>query len=246
MGPDGAVRSGFATIAYEKRGSVAWVLLNRPEKVNAYNLQMRDDLWQVLFAIEADEQVRAVVLAGNGARGFCAGADLTEFGTAPSQIVARRVRWERDVFGRLWGLGKPTIAAVHGHVIGSGLEIALLCDLRIAARDALFSMPETGLGLIPAAGGTQTLSRTVGEATAMDMILRGTQLDATAALEAGLVNAVVEPVQLRPSAATAARRLAALPADVVDRARSCIRASEDLPLHEGIEFEERQGLSLKR
>lgn len=244
--PGGAARSGFATITYEKQGSVAWVLLDRPEKVNAYNLQMRDDLWEVLFAIEADDQVRALVLGGNGDRGFCAGADLTEFGTAPSQTVARIVRWKRDVFGRLRRLGKPTIAAVHGHVIGSGLEIALLCDLRIAARDAVFSMPETWLGLIPAAGGTQTLTSTVGEAVALDMILRGTRLDAAAALEVGLVNAVVEPGQLRPAAATAARRLAALPADVIERARGCLRAAEDLPLAEGLEFEARQVLSLSR
>lgn len=207
--------AAFKTIEYRKDGPLAWVILNRPDKVNAYNLQMRDDLWEVLFAIEADSEVKAAILCGNGERGFCAGADLSEFGTAPSQIAARRVRWERDVFGKLAALRVPSIAAVHGHVIGSGLELALLCDLRIAAADAEFSMPETGLGLIPAAGGTQTLARVVGVPAALDMILRGTLLGASSTLGIGLVGRVVDRQRLRPAAEALARKLASIPPDVL-------------------------------
>jgi len=238
--------AAFKTIEYRKDGPLAWVILNRPDKVNAYNLQMRDDLWEVLFAIEADSEVKAAILCGNGERGFCAGADLSEFGTAPSQIAARRVRWERDVFGKLAALRVPSIAAVHGHVIGSGLELALLCDLRIAAADAQFSMPETGLGLIPAAGGTQTLARVVGVPAALDMILRGTLLGASSALGIGLVGRVVDRQRLRPAAEALARKLASIPPDVLARGRSCMVAAENLPIDLGLEFEARQVHALQQ
>ena len=142
--------SAFPTLLYEKCGAVARISLNRPRVLNAYNIQMRDDLSQALAAVADDPDVRTLLITGEG-RGFCAGADLTEFGTAPSQIVARRVRWQRDVWGQVLNLHKPVVAAIHGYCIGSGLEIALLCDLRIAADDAVFSMPEVHLGMIPAA-----------------------------------------------------------------------------------------------
>ena len=161
--------AGFETIVYEKRGAVAHVVLNRPRIVNVYNMQMRDDLYQVLEAVRDDPDVRVMVLRGAGDRGFCAGADLTEFGTAPSQVTARRVRWERDVWGLFLGIRKPSIAALHGFVLGSGVEMALLCDIRIAAEDAVFGMPEVALGMMPAAGGTQTLPRVLGPGRAMDL-----------------------------------------------------------------------------
>ena len=132
---------------------------------------MRDDLVQALEAVRDDPDTRAVVLSGAGDRGFCAGADLTEFGSAPSPIVARQVRWERDIWGLFLSLRKPTVAALHGHVIGSGVEMALLCDIRIASEDAVFRMPETGLSLVPAAGGTQTLARHAGVGPALAMLL---------------------------------------------------------------------------
>ena len=148
--------SPFETLLFEKHGAVAQVSLNRPQVVNAYNIQMRDDFSEALSAVEQDPEVRALLITGEG-RGFCAGADLTEFGSAPSQVIARQVRWERDVWGQLVNLDKPVVAAVHGYCIGSGLEIALLCDLRIAATGTVFALPEVQLGMIPAAGGTQTL-----------------------------------------------------------------------------------------
>ena len=109
--------------------------------VNAYNIQMRDDFSEALSAVTQDPEVRALLITGEG-RAFCAGADLPEFGSAPSQVIARRVRWERDVWGQLVNLDKPIVAAVHGYCIGSGLEIALLCDLRIGATGTVFALPE--------------------------------------------------------------------------------------------------------
>jgi len=148
--------SPFETLLFQKDGAVAHISLNRPQVVNAYNIQMRDDFSEALSAVQLDQEVRALLITGEG-RGFCAGADLTEFGSAPSQVIARQVRWERDIWGQLVNLDKPVVAAVHGYCIGSGLEIALLCDLRIAAAGTVFALPEVQLGMIPAAGGTQTL-----------------------------------------------------------------------------------------
>ena len=236
----------FETILYEKRGPVAWISLNRPEKLNAFNNQMRDDLWEVLYAVDHDPEVRAMVLRGAGPKVFCAGADLTEFGTAPSQVVARRARWERDVFGRLLNLGKPAIAAVHGYVIGSGVELAALCDIRIAAADARFWMPETSLGLIPAAGGTQTLPRLVGRGRALHMVLTGAEFDASDALAMGLVTRVVPRGRLWAAADHLARRLAGVPAGAMRSAREALRAVWCLPLAEGLRAEERLAAKLTK
>ncbi|MBM3148712.1 MAG: enoyl-CoA hydratase/isomerase family protein, partial [Chloroflexi bacterium] len=151
----------FDTLIFEKIDSIAYITLNRPKVLNAYNMRMRDELYQVLAAIREDTEVRVAVLKGAGDKAFCAGADLTEFLTAPSPTVARQVRWERDVWGLFLSCPRPLIAALHGYVLGSGIEIALCCDIRIASDDVQFGLPEVALGIIPAAGATQTLPRVV-------------------------------------------------------------------------------------
>lgn len=234
----------FATCIYEKHGPLAYVTLNRPEVINAFNVQMRDDLWEILGAVADDPEVRALVLRGAGPRGFCSGADLSEFGTAPSQAVARRVRWQRDVFGRLLRLPKPAVAALHGHVVGSGVEMALLCDVRVAAADAVFLMPETALGLVPGAGGTQTLPRFVRRGRALDMLLAGRTLDAGEALSAGLVQYVVPPNALREKTDELAGRLAALKPEAVAAAKRALRAALDMPLEAGLAAERRLAAGL--
>src|SRR5204862_2176423 len=155
---------------YAKRGPVAVVTLDRPEVLNAYDTAMRDDLHAVLGAANDDPEVRAVVLRGAGPA-FSTGGDVREFGTAPSPAVARIVRWRRDVWGRLVSLRAATVAAVHGYAVGGGMEMALLCDLCVAADDARFALPETGLGMIPGVGGTQTLPRKAGPAAALALVL---------------------------------------------------------------------------
>ena len=152
--------SAFETMRYEKDGGVVRVALNRPEVLNAVNLQMRDDLWEAFCAVRDDPDARVLVLRGEG-KAFSAGADIGDFGTAPSLVEARRARRERDLWALLLHLPKPTIAAVHGYALGAGCEMSLLCDLRVAAEDARFGLPEVGLGYVPSAGGTQTLPRTV-------------------------------------------------------------------------------------
>ena len=191
--------SAFRTILFERRGQVAWVTLNRPDVRNAYNTGMRDDLHAALSTLRDDESLRALVLRGAGPA-FCSGGDIREFGSAPSPVVAREVRWRRDVWGLLRSLRQPTIAAIHGHAAGSGLEMALLCDFRIAATDAIFSLPETGLGMIPGVVGTQTAPRAIGVGRTLDLVLTGRRIDAREAHRVGLVGSVVSSARLADAA----------------------------------------------
>ena len=231
--------AAFETVVLRKDGPVAHLVLNRPEVVNAYNIQMRDDLVQALEAVRDDPDARAVVLSGAGDRGFCAGADLTEFGTAPSPIVARQVRWERDIWGLFLSLRKPAVAALHGHVIGSGVEMALLCDIRIASEDAVFRMPETGLSLVPAAGGTQTLARHAGVGPALAMLLTNAPVTANDAQRCGLVHRVVPSDRLLDEASRAAHALAELNPHAVAVAKEALLSGADLPLDAALRLEAR-------
>jgi len=234
----------FATLRYEKHGGVAVVTLDRPEVLNAYDRAMRDDLDAVLSAADEDPDVRALVLRGRG-RAFSTGGDVREFGSAPSPFVARAVRWRRDVWSRLLGLRAATIAAVHGYAVGGGMEMALLCDLCLAATDAHFSLPETGLAMIPGVVGTQTLPRRIGIGRALDLVLGGGGLDARAAHALGLVHRVVPRRRLVSVALALARGLARLDPDVVAAVRRCVRAAHDLGLAEAIALERRLGLGLQ-
>lgn len=233
------------TILYSKNGSVAQIVLNRPDVLNAYNIQMRDELFITLEAVRDDPDVRSIVISGAGERAFCAGADLTEFGTAPSQVAARQVRWERDIWGLLAGLRKPLIAAMRGYVIGSGIEIACLCDIRIAADDAQFSMPEVALGMIPAAGGTQTLRRIIGISRALELTLTNRRLPANEAERIGLVHRIVPTASLMQEATAIAHTLASRSPKALALAKQAILEGMDMPLPSALELERRlaDGLS---
>ena len=228
----------FETLIYEKEGAVAHVSLDRPSVLNAYSIQMRDDFSEALSAVADDPDVRALLITGQG-RGFCAGADLSEFGSAPSQVIARQVRWQRDVWGQLIELGKPTVAAVHGYCIGSGLEIALLCDLRIAAVGTVFAMPEVKLGMIPAAGGTQTLPRTAGPSQALDLLLTGRRFDEQDALGMGLVTRLTPSERLLEDAWDMARSLAETDPCAVSSLKRALREGMDFSLEQSLELEKR-------
>ena len=233
--------SNFETIIYQKQNNIGYVTLNRPQALNAYNIQMRDELYQVLGAIKDDSEVRVAIFAGAGERAFCAGADLTEFLTAPSPTVARQVRWERDVWGLFLSIDKPLIAALHGYVLGDGLEIALCCDLRLASEDTQFGMPEPGLGIIPAAGGTQTLPRTVSKAKALEILLTGRWIKAEEALRLKLINQVVCRKELLSETKKLADKIVAHDPTVVSYAKQAITRGLDLSLEQGLELEARLG-----
>ncbi len=177
------------TFAVDERG-VATITLNRPERLNAINMAMRDLLWTYLEACRDIPDVRALVFRGEG-RAFSAGADISEFGTAPSLIKSRLARHDRDVWGLLLSLPLPTIAVMHGFCFGAGLELPLCCDVRMAAESTTFGLPEVTLAYIPSAGGTQTLPRRIPPGAAMDMILSGQPIDTAAASRWGLVSDVV-------------------------------------------------------
>ncbi len=231
--------SDFKALIYEKKDGIAYVTLNRPQLLNIYNVQMRDDLYQVLSAIADDSEVRVGIFKGKGEKAFCAGADLSEFLTAPSPIEARQVRWERDVWGLFLDIPQPLIAAVHGYVLGSGIEIALCCDIRIASDDAKFGLPEVGLGIIPAAGGTQTLPRTVGRARALEMLLTNRRISAEEAYRIGLVNRLVAREKLLQAAEEMARKIASYNPIAVRNAKKAVTRGLDLTLKEGLDLEKR-------
>ena len=219
-------------------GRVAIITLNRPERLNAYNVAMRDALYEALLAVRDTPGVRAVVLRGNG-KAFCSGGDVAEFGSAPSPVRAREVRWLRDVWGTLRRLRAITIAAVHGYAVGGGFEVAMLCDQCIAAADARFALPETGLGMIPGVGGTQTLSRLIGSGRALRLVLSGAELDAHAAQRLGLVARVVAPSRLMPTALDLARRVGGLEPPLAVHLKRSVWDGLDRPLAAGLALERR-------
>jgi enoyl-CoA hydratase/carnithine racemase len=185
---------GPVLLEIDDRG-VATITLNRPERRNAINLEMRDLLWEYLGACQQAPDVRVIVFRGAGGC-FSAGADISEFGTAPSLIAARRARHERDLWARLLDHRCITVARMHGFCYGAGLELPLCCDHRIAAAGSLFALPEVTLGYMPSAGGTQTLPRTVAPGVAAHLILTGEPIDTAAALRWGLIDEAVEETEL--------------------------------------------------
>ena len=228
--------SSFATIVFEKRCRVGHISLNRPQRLNAYSVAMRDDFAEALAAVAEDDEIGALLITGQG-RAFCAGADLSEFGAAPSQAIARNVRWQRDVWGQLINLPQPIVAAAHGYCIGSGIEIMLLADVRIAADDTIFAMPELQLGLIPAAGGSQTLPRSIGPADALELLLTGRRFDASEARRHGLIGRVTPATETTATAWRIAERIAAAPAPLSAAVRQALRAGADLPLTQALRQE---------
>ncbi|MDH3680181.1 MAG: enoyl-CoA hydratase/isomerase family protein [Acidimicrobiia bacterium] len=214
-------------------GPLAIVSLNNGP-LNIFDVAMRDELIGAFRAVNDIGDVRAMVLRAEG-KHFSAGADLSEFGTAASILEGRRIRWDRDPWGLLWDLRVPTVAALHGTALGSGLEMTLLCDLRVAAEDSTLGLPETKLGMLPAAGGTQSLTRAIGACQTTPIVLLGTSFGAGEALERGVVHQVVADAD--EAAVELAHQLALLDPDLMQAARRALRAAGDLPLSAGLELE---------
>jgi enoyl-CoA hydratase/carnithine racemase len=235
--------NGFETVIYEKIGAIAHVTLNRPQALNAFSVRMRDDLYEVLRAIKEDDEIRAAIFKGAGDKAFCAGADLKEFLTAPSVVKARRIRALRDLWRLFLSVSQPLIAALHGYVLGSGMEIALFCDIRIAAPDVIFGLPEVGLGILPGAGATQTLPRILGLPGALDMLLTGRRLGAEEALAMNLVNRIVPRDRLLQICEDVAQQVASYDPMAVRNAKQALIQGQDMSLDQGLELE--HGLAAK-
>ena len=223
----------------ERRGRAGLLTLNRPQARNALSDRLMEELGTALLAFDADPDVGALVLTGGPDR-FAAGADIRE-------MAPRRYPME-DFIGRRWEtvtrIRKPVIAAVAGPALGGGCELAMMCDIVIAADTARFGQPEIGLGVIPGAGGTQRLARAVGKAVAMDIVLTGRQLDAAEAERLGLVARVVPAERLLAEALAIAERIALLPPDAVAIAKDAVNRSFETTLAEGLRYERALFLSL--
>ena len=213
---------------------VAMLRINRPEVLNALNLELRKALADAFSRLDADPNVRAIVLAGSE-RAFCAGADLNEYVNAtPMEVVGRDM-------GKLWDAiadcRKPVIAAVRGHVLGGGCELAMHTDIIIAGKSASFGQPEVKIGIMPGGGGTQRLTRAVGKFAAMKIMLTGEPFKADVALAMGLASEVVEDSEVEARALQLASQLAALPVMAVRFIKEAVLQSMNLDLNAGLEFE---------
>jgi len=236
--------SDFETIIYAKQNGKAYITLNRPQALNVYNIRMRDELYEALSAVKDDPEVRVVMLRGAGDRAFCAGADLKEFLTAPPPVNARRARFSRDVWGLFLSIDKPIIAAIHGYCLGSGIEMAMCCDIRLATEDAQFGVPEMGLGIIPAAGGSQTIPRIIGRGHALEMLFSGRWVKAPEALKMKMVNRVLPRAALLPAAEKLADQLCRYETGVLRAVKQAVSRGLELPLAQGLALEARLGYSV--
>lgn len=227
----------YALLQLERHGHVALIRLHRPDALNALSLPLREELRMALLEAEADADVRVLVITGDD-KAFAAGADVNTLSEWDYQDVVSSKEL-RGAWEQLQRAIKPTIAAVAGFALGAGCELAMMCDLIIAADNAQFGQPEIRLGTIPGSGGTQRLTRLIGRSKAMDLVLTGRTMDAAEAERSGLVARVVPLADLLGEALKMAERIANLSAPVVRHARDAINRALETPLAEGLRYEAR-------
>jgi enoyl-CoA hydratase len=226
----------YETLLLERRGRVAIITINRPEKRNALNIKTREEGAALIEELRGDDSVGVVVITGAGDKAFIAGADIAEF-AGRTALTQRQVMTNRSLFNAIDTFPKPVIAMVNGYCLGGGCELALACDIRIASETASFGQPEINLGIIPGGGGTQRLTRLVGEGKAMELILTGAIIDAQTALAIGLVNHVVPPDQLEAKTMEIANRIAEKGPISVSLAKEAIKIASRSNLDEGLRRE---------
>ncbi len=224
----------YEHILVEQRDGIAVVRLNRPKVLNALSTPLMAELMNALEALDVDNTVRCIVLTGNE-RAFAAGADIGEMADVSAVEMLKRnqfARWER-----IRKVRKPLIAAVSGYALGGGCELAMMCDMIVASESARFGQPEILIGIIPGAGGTQRLTRAVGKALAMEMVLTGRQITAREAFTAGLVNRVVPNELCLESAMHLAKEVAARPPLAVMMGKDAVLKTYDMSLEAGLDAE---------
>ena len=226
----------FETLLIGVRDRIATITINRPDKRNALNAVVRRELVDALDQLRSDDDVRVVVITGAGEKAFVAGADIGEFAER-TPLEQRAAMQGRRVFDELAAFPKPTIAMINGFALGGGCELALACDIRIAARSARFGQPEIRLGLIPGGGGTQRLPRIVGTGTALRLILIGDLIDGAEAHRIGLVDVLVDDAELTARTFELAAAMAAHSPTALRLAKAAVAAALETPLSAGLAHE---------
>ena len=224
-------------IVFKKRGGIGWIQFNRPERLNAINPEVLADLETAVVNCEEDDSIRVVVFMGSD-KAFVAGADIEHMAKGDIKSAYKLTDLTMRVQERIADLPKPTIAAISGYALGGGCELALCCDFRIAADNAVLGQPEITLGIIPGGGGTQRLPRLVGLGAATELIFTGEMIKADRAEQIGLVNKVVPLDQLEPEAEALASKLMERPALALRAAKTALRKGLSTSLKEGLQIEQ--------
>src|SRR5690349_17693297 len=225
----------YQNILLEKSDRLATLTINRPDKRNALNQLTRDEILQALDELQASD-VRVLVITGAGDKAFIAGADIGEF-EGRTALTQRDVMKQRRIFDAVEEFPKPVIAMINGFCLGGGMELAMACDIRIAGDNAKLGQPEINLGIIPGGGGTQRLTRLVGEGKSMELILTGDLIDAAEAKNIGLVNDVVPAAELRARVMALAARIAEKSPVALRMAKEAVKSAARTNLREGLERE---------
>lgn len=231
-----AIAQPYETLLVERRERVAIITINRPDKRNALNIKTREEGAALLEELRNDQSVGVVVITGAGDKAFIAGADIAEF-AGRTAMMQREVMTARSLFTAIDTFPKPIIAMINGYCLGGGCELALACDIRIAGETASFGQPEINLGIIPGGGGTQRLTRLVGEGKAMELILTGAIIDANTAFAIGLVNQVVPAAELEATTMELANRIAEKSPIALSLAKEAVKLASRSNLDEGLRRE---------
>lgn len=216
---------------------LAVLTINRPEQLNCFDFETLVQLEEAVDEIKLDKDIRAVIVTGAGEKAFSAGADLRERRTLNEKEVRRNVSMIRDVFTKIEEIPQPTIAAVNGYALGGGLELALVCDFRIAVKEATVGLTEVSWGIIPGAGGTQRLSRLIGTSKAKELVLTARKIGADQALELGIINKVVERDQLLAASVELAEEIMKNAPLAVTQAKYAINYGSNVDVKTGLAIE---------
>jgi enoyl-CoA hydratase/3-hydroxyacyl-CoA dehydrogenase len=231
------VSKAYETIRVERDQNALWVILNRPQRLNALNDIMLEELADILDTAEGDPSVKCIVITGDGDRSFSAGADVTMFPKLTPVKAEEGSRAGQKTFGKIEAMSKPVIAAINGYALGGGLELALACDFRVAAEHAELGSPEINLGLISSWGGTQRLVRIIGLAKAKELMMFGNRIKADEALRIGLVHRVVHYDKLRQEVGEMAKKLSEGPPIALKYTKHALNYGTQVPLEIGLRLE---------
>jgi enoyl-CoA hydratase len=227
----------YATIIYEEKFNYSVITLNRPEKLNALNKQMFDDIADAVTKIELNPNISALIITGSGEKAFAAGADISELNACDARSGKLFSKYGSEIMERIARRKIPVIAAVNGYALGGGCELTLACHIRFASKNAKFGQPEVNLGIIPGYGATQRLTRLVGKAKAMELIISAATIDAEEALRIGLVNSVFSKEELMQKTEEFVQLVLSKGKTAVSAAVECINMAEVLSVSDGLDYE---------